>query len=222
MSFLIIDIATSGIDGAERYLDDEVISAPSNYRDPQKIAEYIEGKRAERAARLALDLDLCRITAIGYAVVDDRSDGIFSCPTEADERMALQFISEYFANWDYQVITFGGLRFDLPVIMRRCLYHGLPMPSISLDKYRTADVDLYDRLTHHGAVGGHSLQFYVKRLGWTDLVKPLTGEEESRVPQTGRWAELEQSVRHDVVAIRRLAEWLQVLPKRLTVTEPVL
>jgi hypothetical protein len=51
----------------------------------------------------------------------------------------------------------------------------------------------------------------VRRLGWTDLLKPLTGAEEAQVPQTGRWDELRASLAHDVDATVRLARWLGVI-----------
>jgi hypothetical protein len=212
MSFFILDLATTGLDGADKYFDDEVVSAPSNYKDPQKIADYIAGKRAERADRLALDLDCCRIIAVGTAEWDSEEPRVDLCQTEDQERTVLAWLGKQLVG--RQLLTYNGLKFDLPILLRRCLYLNLPVPDIRVDKYRTRDVDLWDALTFHGAVGGHSLSFYCKRLGWTDLKKPLSGGDEARVPQTGQWAELEASVRHDVAAIQRLAVWLQLRPGR--------
>jgi hypothetical protein len=42
-------------------------------------------------------------------------------------------------------------------------------------------------------------------------VKPLSGAEEAQVHESGRWADLELSVRHDLTATKRLAEWLGVI-----------
>jgi len=219
MSFLILDLATTGLDGAEEFLSEEILAAPSNYKDPSKIDAYIAGKRAERADRLALDLDLCRITAVGTAEWDSEEPQVDLCQTEEQERTALLRLGQRLVG--RQLLTYNGLKFDLPVLLRRCLYLDLPVPDIRIDKYRTRDVDLWDRLTFHGAVAGHSLSFYCKRLGWTDLRKSLSGADEARVPQTGQWAELAASVRHDVEAIRRLAVWLQLLPVVDTEPEPI-
>jgi hypothetical protein len=210
MSFLILDLATTGLDGAEQYFDDDVLSAPSNYKDPQKIADYVAAKRAERADKLALDLDCCRIIGIGSAEWDRDDVRVDLCQTEDQERLALLWLVRQLEG--RQLLTYNGLKFDLPVLLRRCLYLGVPVPSITIDKYRTRDVDLWDKLTFHGVVAGHSLSFYCKRLGWTDLQKPLSGSDEARVPQTGQWDELAASVRHDVEALRRLARWMYVTP----------
>jgi hypothetical protein len=56
-----------------------------------------------------------------------------------------------------------------------------------------------------------SLGFFVKRLGWSDLLKPLSGAAESNVFATGDWAGLEASLRHDLTATYRLAKWLGVI-----------
>ena len=92
--------------------------------------------------------------------------------------------------------------------MRRCAYLNLDVPAINLDRYRTPHVDLFDKLSYHGAIQAHSLGWYVKRQGWTDLVKPLSGAEEAQVPATGQWYDLRASVQHDVTATMRLANWL--------------
>jgi hypothetical protein len=96
--------------------------------------------------------------------------------------------------------------------MRRGLYHGVSI-TIDVDRYRTRHVDLLELLTQRGVLPSHSLGFYVRRLGWADLVKPLSGAEEARVLQTGRWAELEASLHHDLTATKRLGQWMGVLPR---------
>jgi hypothetical protein len=95
--------------------------------------------------------------------------------------------------------------------MRRASYLAVNL-KINVDRYRTPHVDVSERLTHRGLLQAKSLGFYVRRLGWTDLVKPLSGAEEALAAQDGRWAEIETSVRHDLLATQRLASWLGVFP----------
>lgn len=208
--YLICDIATTAIDGAAEYL--EVPSAPANYKDPVKIAAYIEEKQAENLTKIALDPDLGRITAIG--VSDDGLTEVMLCKDEAAERKALLALKMLIwpseSDHPTQLIGFNALRFDWPFLLRRALYLGVRL-NINLDRYRTPHVDLFDRLTHHGLVTGHALAWYAKRLGWRDLVKPLSGAEEAQVPASGKWDELELSVKHDLEATRRMAEWMGVL-----------
>jgi len=208
--YLVVDIATAPIAGAAEFLEEP--TAPANYRDPEKIAAYVAEKRAEQLQRLALDPDLGRIAAIGYWL--DSQPVVMLCETEEREREALQELSRSLDARTRQyssLVGYNSLEFDWPFLMRRARYLGVSL-DINLDRYKTPHVDLAERLTHRGLLQMRSLSFYVKRLGWTDLHKTLSGAEEALAPERGQWAELEESVVHDVTATKRLAEWLGVLP----------
>lgn len=213
MTRIVLDVATAPIADVADYLDGDDLIPPSNYKDLDKIADWIAKAKARALEMAACDFDLCRITAIGVHLsgFDVQSDPDI-CRDEDDERAALANYLPLLTSAETQIVTFGGFAFDLPVILRRCMHLGLPVPNLNLDRYRTPHVDLYERLTLNGKVKAHALGWYVKRLGWTDLVKPLSGAEESRVPETGRWDKLAASVWHDLIATRRLGEWMGVIP----------
>lgn len=220
---LIIDIASTGIDNAADFIDKSAIEAPSNYVKPEAINSYIEKEYASRVARAGLDLDLARVTMLGlrWGSMAGQDVLIEPCPTETAERSALIGIA---ARLDGKgvpptLITYGGFHFDLPLLMRRARYLGVPFPVINLDRYRSPHRDLLNDLSDRDPSRRRSLGFYVKRLGWTDLQKPLTGAQEAQAPALGQWAELEASVRHDVTATARLAAWLGLVEP---VSEPVL
>lgn len=206
----ILDLATCPLEGAEDWLP--AVKAKGNLKDPAKIADDLAEKRASQIETMGLDLDLCRISAIGLCDVsgwDPSQVTVTLAKTEADERDML-------ASWhkqlmDAETITFNGLGFDLPLLERRMLYLGLPPLRWNLDRYRTTHVDLLSKLSDHGKRPYRSLQFYAKRLGWSDLSKPLTGADEALAPSRGQWNELHDSVEHDVVATLRLAQWMRVL-----------
>jgi hypothetical protein len=107
-------------------------------------------------------------------------------------------------------ITYAGLHFDLPVLQRRALYLGVPFPKLNLDRYRTPHIDLMELLSGGDRERRRSLQFFCKRLGWTDLVKPLSGAEEAQVFSSGRWEDLRASLAHDLEATSRLATFARV------------
>lgn len=207
--YLVLDLATTVLPDAEQWIAADLIEAPSNWKDEAKIAEYIRQKRQERLDRAALDPDCCSISCVG--VLTGAVEALYPCTDEAHERATLYDLAGQLDSSDVRLITFNGFRFDLPILARRALYLGVDLP-LEWDRYRTAHVDLYEQLTHHGMSSAHSLSWYVRRFGWTDLHKPLTGAEEARAPQEGRWDELCASVRHDVIATARLAEKLRVLP----------
>ncbi len=208
MSQIILDIATAPIEGAETFLEGSV-SAPSNYKDPAKIADYLAEKQAERVAGAAFDLDLARITGLGVMTTDGITVAV--CKTEEDEKQALMGLTMVLAFDPHrvcQIITYNGLYFDLPILMRRARYLGVKFPALNLDRYRSPHADLCAILSDNNTDRRRSLAFYIKRLGWTDLVKPLSGEEESKVHETGHWDALAASIRHDLAATYRLALWL--------------
>jgi DNA polymerase elongation subunit (family B) len=104
------------------------------------------------------------------------------------------------------LVGFNSRAFDWRVLMRRALYLSVKFPRINVDRYRSTHVDLFDVLSDKGTGTAHSLQFYVKRFGWTDLTKPLEGAAEAQVYQSGDWDNLALSLRHDVLAAYRLFE----------------
>lgn len=207
MRHLILDLATSALPDAERYLEGTV-RAPKNYVDERKIADYIAEKQAERLAEAALDIDLARITALGFAL-DSNAIDVRVCRDEVDERLLIADVADLVNG--STIVTFGGFNFDLPLVQRRAKYLGIKFPWLNLDRYRSPHIDLCELLSDRNPQRRRSLQFYAKRMGWTDLTKILSGAEEAQVPTTGRWDDLEASIRHDVIATYRLAQWMGVI-----------
>lgn len=252
-NYLILDLASTGIDNAADFISTDDIAAPSNYKDPVKIAAYCEEKRQERINEAALDIDLARITAFGLMEVPFPSEGftgpdirligdgtLYGNDTEHQgeaymlERIAKLLRGPAYVEYDSRkgrpempeptrLVSFNGLRYDWPLLMRRALYLGVDFPDINLDRYRTPHIDVWDILSHHGVTKAHSLTWYAKRFGWTDIAKPLSGAEEATAARDGRWDELKASVEHDVIACARLAARLKRIPAvTLAQPEPVL
>ena len=207
--FLLLDVSSAPIADAVSYL--EPVSAPANYKDQAKIDAYVAEKTAERMAMLAVDIDLAQVT--GVALWPVRDIGPITEVARPEYHMTetdlLGLVSTYITK-STAVITYGGHNFDLPLLMRRARYLGMDFPALNLDRYRSPHIDLCELLSDREWKRRRPLSFYVKRLGWTDLRKPLSGEEEARVLETGRWAELEASLHHDVTAIHRLSQWMGI------------
>lgn len=211
--WLCLDVASAPIAEAASFLEG-TIKAPSNYKDPAKIAEYVAEKEAERLAMAATDLDLARITCACFLMAGDEIEGT-PFKDEEQERIGVSYLSgllKEFLRQGASIVTFGGHRFDLPLLMRRARYLGVEFPRIDLDRFRSVHVDLADLLSDRDNSRRRSLSFYVRRLGWTDLLpKPLEGDQEARVFETQEWELLRQSVARDVEAVRRLGVWAGVL-----------
>ncbi len=211
MSRFVLDIATTAIEGAEAFLPD--VSPAGNLVDPVKIAADVAKKKAAQRETLALDLDLCRVSAIGYCDVTGFEHGqtlVHIAETEAAELALLKLMHDGLKHTE--TITFNGIAFDLAVLERRMLYAGLPSLKWNLDRYRaSAHVDLLGKLSDYGKRPYRSLAFYCRRLGWSDIVKPLTGAQEATALADGQLEALKASVAADVEATKRLAVWMGVL-----------
>src|SRR5690606_2761049 len=134
--YLTIDVEAVAIADVETYL--EPVTAPSNYRDPEKIAAYEQEARAAAIARAALDVDLARIVALGIKR-DDGATDVLRCQDEAGERYALTHLWGLYRP-QTQFVTFNGLGYDLPLLLRRSLYLGLWHPSIQCDRFKHPQV----------------------------------------------------------------------------------
>src|SRR4029434_4221462 len=214
MALLVVDVATSPIDQIEKFMDPDMIKAPDHYKDPLKIADYEDRLRLNMGEKAALDPDLSRITGIGTLNPElGPEPAIALLRTDEEEKSCIQALGDLIGGSnDLQLVTFNGLSFDLPMLMRRAQYLGLQFPRIQLEHWKSPHIDvlLALRFERPQIFRAHSLQFYVRRLGWTDLKKPLSGVEEANVWVNKRWEELKNSIRHDCVATYRLGLWLNL------------
>lgn len=218
MGYLVLDIETLPIVNAADFVTLDDISAPSNYKDPEKIAAYIAKERDSRIAAAALDLDLAQVCAI--AIVEQDGVPFVATPDGgATETDMLEWLAERLRrDVLLSLVTFNGHKYDLPLLMRRARYLGVDFPKLSLDRYRSPHVDLYEELTLKGALkSAHSLRWYMRRLGWADLFEadPLKdgGAEVSQAAAEGRWEDIAAHARVDAQATYRLAVWLGVIPE---------
>lgn len=205
MKTLVLDIETFSIANADAFL--EPVSAPSNYKDEAKIAAYCAERRVELLARCALDPDLCRIVAIGLS--DDTGDRVSLVEDEQDEHGTLCEAWGAIQRADI-LIGFNLLAFDLPVLIRRSQYLGLPVPLLNLDKYRTPHVDLIERLSFNGKIKAHSLDFYCARFGILSD-DPHDGADIDALVKAGEWDAIAAHCRSDIAKTKALAERLGYL-----------
>jgi predicted PolB exonuclease-like 3'-5' exonuclease len=90
---------------------------------------------------------------------------------DKDESRMLADFSAFVEEWRPHLVTFNGRSFDLPVIMLRCLRHGVPLHFFFEDRdyrYRFTDaghIDLYDFLSEHGAAKVGSLDAVAHVIG---------------------------------------------------------
>lgn len=215
MRSLILDLETAGLPNAKDWLDDEPIAAPSTYKDPQKIAEYIAKAEAEREKRIALDIDCNRIVALGFVDAAGGDPTVYLMRDEFEEREQLKLFWERYRRADTRLVTFNGFKFDLPTLMRRSMYLDVPAPVLNVDRYRSEHLDIWQRLSFNGAIPAHSLKFYAKRLGIGTLDK-VSGADIGRLVAENTaesWQAIHDHVLSDVGLTHAIALRLGLLPK---------
>lgn len=209
MRYLVLDLETAVNPKALDWL--EPVKPDSRLRDPEKIAESIAEKTAKRNDELALDWDCCRIVAIGWADVGGGDPWCECCSTEDEERNALTYFWKTYRERDTKLVTFNGLKFDLPVLLTRSIDLEVPHPEINLDRFRSKDVDVWQWLTRNGARQyPHSLAFYAKKYGFTTLDK-VNGADIGKLVEAGEWEAIRCHCLSDVGLTHSLANRLGLL-----------
>lgn len=203
MPYVVFDLETVPMVGVENFLDMTGIAAPANYKDPEKIAAYVEAARLKTIERAGLDIDLCEIACISW---EDHTGAGGVVPRNLfDEKVML---SKFWASCgSHQLVGFNIWNFDLPVLVRRSLYLGVTVPAdLRLDGYRP-DARVLD-VAHVLSFGRrdllHSLDFYCKRFG-IDHDDTVTGADVARLVAEGDWPAVTGHCYADLFATRQLA-----------------
>lgn len=197
-----MDIETCPIANAADYI--EPAKAPENYKDVAKIASYVAEKTASNLDRCGLDVDLCRVVAIGYQF-EGESVHVLTAD-EATEADTLRLFWSLAGN--RHLVGFNILAFDLPVLLRRSLYLGVEAPHIQLDKFKHPQVtDLMQVLSYNGLLTYRGLSFYSRRFGF-GIEDNLTGADIALAVREGRYHDIERHVTADIQKTAALAERL--------------
>lgn len=115
-------------------------SVPSGLAEMPKCKAMQRGKcRPAKAAaepketfppRYAHRVICAGLLAINTGEGDEMTLGVATAPAEADEPGLLQWLSETLPSFD-SLVTWGGSRFDVPVLELRSLHHGIPQPALN-------------------------------------------------------------------------------------------
>jgi hypothetical protein len=209
--YLVLDVETLPDPTVVPLLDP--VRPKANLKDPAKIAADIAEKTADRADKMALSPDYCRIAVLGTYVVGGGDPKCYCCHGEDDERTALTLFWAAYALGTTAIVSFYGFKFDLPVLMRRSQLLGVPCPTLELTPWKTPHIDLYDKLTFGGKIDGHSLKFYCRRFG-IPIVDDVDGKDVGKLWAEGNYEAVKQHCLADLGSTHALANRLGLL--RLT------
>lgn len=178
--FLFFDIETTADPSAVALLPEP--AAPSNYKDPEKIAQFIAEKKAALLKDGALDPGTCRIVALALRRGLTASTEAFLVGEGGlDEAGLLRLFWEAFTAHHGQACGYGIINFDLPVILRRSMDLGICAPAVvNLSRYRTEPLcDLFGILYNWSLEKAKGLKWVARRFG---IPNPLPDLDGSMVP----------------------------------------
>jgi hypothetical protein len=212
--YIVLDIETIPHPSCAHWL--EPVQPDARLKDPEKIAASILERTAEQLAECSFDPDLYRICALGYHVVGQPDPHCFLMRDEFEERHGLhQWWEEYRAldrRNEVRLVTFNGLKFDIPGTLRRAMYLDVHAPDLDLDRYRSphANYDIWWRLTYKGLIKAHGLKFYAKRFGFTTLDR-VNGGDIAQLVKDEDWAAVEAHCLSDIGLTHAIANRLGIL-----------
>lgn len=125
MNKLIFDIETGPRADASDWLDE--VTAPSNYKDADKIKAYIFEQNGKALDRAALSAVTGEVLAIG--TYDGTFKQIYCFESERDT--LLEFVEALNVTRmqdDFALVGFNSEGFDIPFLVRRCMVHGIKFP----------------------------------------------------------------------------------------------
>lgn len=224
VSPLVLDLESAPLMNVRDYVDPPDladIQAPSNYVKPEAIAGYVEREKAKRLtefdqdcdSKAALDFNLARVVAIGIWTEIHGTVPIH-CPDEPAEIAAIKAL--WILAKGRTIVGFRIREFDLPLLMQRSRYLGIPHPTLDLGRYARGSgiCDLYDLLTFQDLRGEtimrRSLASFCRRFGISvdDSVK---GKDIAALVAAGDWESVLSHVRSDVQITLALARRLGVV-----------
>lgn len=212
---LVIDIECIGIPNVNEFYDRP--KPDGRLTDEEKIATDIRKKELARIEAAALDPWTAQCIAIGMCEEGEEVVRTILIGSEAAEATALGELWDRV--WDRRrgsvepLVTFNGLKYDLPVLLARSALLGVPAPDLSLDRYRSPHPDLMQILTRRGVTDFHSLKFFAKRFG-LNTDDAFSGKEIAQLYDANDWKSIHKHVESDVTLTRQLAERIGVLKRR--------
>lgn len=155
-----------------------------------------------------------RVVALGVLWLDQdlrlRKMGVFGqAPGEeagepAPEATVLEEFAAFVGKAQPEIVTFNGRSFDMPVLVNRCLRHGVPFGAYFAHRdyrYRFSDkghIDLAEVLTDHGASRRPSLDAVARLVGMPGKLD-VDGSMVESMHEQGRIDEIQTYCLHDVV-----------------------
>jgi len=166
MRKLALDIETIPNIDVEAFAEFVEVSAPSNYKDADKIANYIAEKRQTIVADLVKEASLSPLYGrVACVCTEDVGIGEKIAFYSQEEKEMLEILADYLSKDEFQLYSYYGKSFDVPFLDMRFRYNGIQTPfrESHLKKYDTySHMDLCDMVKNYGSIKGTHLRYDLK------------------------------------------------------------
>ena len=184
---LFFDIETNANPEAIALLPDP--TAPANYKDADKIAQYVSDKKAEQIAQAPLDADLGKVIAISmqFGLESPMEVHLMGDAETRSECDLIRWFWSAFARAEGRSCGYNIIGFDLPYLLRRSFELSISVPIFPrLAKFQTEPTtDLMGILYNWGTPRG--LKWVCKRYGIENPLPELNGSQVANMdPETLR------------------------------------
>mgnify|MGYP001489403492 CR=1 FL=1 len=160
------------------------VEAPKNWKDPEKIAAYIERKKAEIVEKAALSPRTGKVVCVGLLFRNVGETGAEWKPwalASPDEDDLLRMVDTVLHGATItRIITFNGKRFDLPYLVARYMTHAMQTRFNLPVGHDKRHIDLWDLLGRDGSLSA-----------WGDAIlgapKEKTGADVAAMVDAGEW-----------------------------------
>lgn len=199
MKTITLDIETLPTEDPDviKYLTDN-LTAPGNYKDPVKIAEYIENNKDEVIRKTSLSGLFGRVYCLGCAVDDDDP----MVMTGDEKEILLQYREIHMQNREIRLIGHNINQFDIPFICQRMMINNIkPIYRYDEKAWNRNVVDTMEMIAF-GTRNMISLQNLCLALGVQSPKNDLDGSKVYDYYLAGRHQEVYEYCSQDVVATR--------------------
>ena len=199
------------------------VKAPANYKDPQKIDEYVASKRREASDKREVEIQKMnlnpftgRICAAAFVGGDWQDSVHMAKVDDDDERQVIQDITKtlnLLFKDDLPLVTFNGIYFDLPYLYKRCIILDLPVPDLRIPALTKRysyypHFDIRMALTDWDRHGAGSLDYFAKAILGESKEEPEYSKFISLI-EAGKGAEIADSCLQHTRLTRKLFERMQ-------------
>lgn len=140
-----LDIETVPSDKINEIVDSMSFSAPSNYKDPEKIQAYINDRKEAAKLEGGLSWMTGKIVSYAFVNVNDVSEGTkprIISSVGVDEKVLLEkMMNDMAEHGMMNLIGKTSEVFDFPYVRGRCIANDIAMPDTLRNRYQLFDID---------------------------------------------------------------------------------